>query len=273
MTAQLLRGRLAVITGIIIKNTIIYFKLLLLHIIPSILGAGSGIGRSVGQVFAKQGASIAAVDVQESGIKELISTLPEGEHGYFTANIAKGDQIENLFQQVFQKFGKAPCILVNSAGITRDATLLKMSEKQLDEVLDVNLKGTILTTQVFGKLFVANKLKDGAVVNLSSLSGKMGNVGQCNYSASKAGVQGFTRSAAQEFARFGLRVNAILPGFIETPMTSAVPEKNVAYFTAITPLKRLGQPEEIANVALFLSSSLSSYITGTSIDVNGGLSM
>ncbi|CAD5122018.1 DgyrCDS10472 [Dimorphilus gyrociliatus] len=250
MSAQLLSSRLAVVTG-----------------------AGSGIGWAVGQIFAKQGASIAAVDVNESAAKEHISKLGGGEHGAFQADISKSDQVNDLFKKIFEKFGRAPTILINSAGITRDVTLLKMNEEQLDAVLNVNLKGTILTTQVFGKLFVANKLKDGAIVNLASLAGKMGNIGQCNYSASKAGVQGFTRSAAQEFARFGLRVNAILPGFIETPMTDVVPEQNKQIFTAMTPLKRLGQPEEIANVALFLSSHMSSYMTGVSIDVNGGLSM
>ncbi|XP_023315553.1 estradiol 17-beta-dehydrogenase 8 isoform X2 [Trichogramma pretiosum] len=176
-----------------------------------------------------------------------------------------------------EHYGATPSLVVNSAGVTRDNFLLKMSEAEFDEVLGVNLRGTFLVTKCAAQAMIqAAETEDtqgggGSIVNIASIIGKTGNIGQSNYAASKAGVEAFTKSAAAEFGQFGIRVNAVLPGFIETPMTDKVPDKVKQMFIKRIPLKRMGKAEEVAEVILFLASNKSSYINGASIEVTGGL--
>jgi len=181
--------------------------------------------------------------------------------------------VTSLWLTVKEDLGSVPSIIVNSAGITRDNLFISMQDTQFDEVMDVNLKGTFLVTQIGCQQMIQHGVTPGAVINISSVSAKFGNVGQANYCASKAAVIGFTRNVAREMARFNIRANTILPGFISTPMTDAVPAKVSSIIKAQIPLARFGHPEEVASVATFLAGSEAGYITGASIDVNGGLAM
>jgi len=172
-----------------------------------------------------------------------------------------------------EKFnGKSLDILVNNAGITKDSLLMKMTDEQFDDVINVNLKAVYIITQLFAKLAI-DQQRPMSIVNISSIVGKTGNLGQTNYSASKAGIIGFTKSAAKELARYNIRVNAVLPGFIKTPMTAKIPEKVISKFVERIPLGKMGDPEDIANAVNFLSSDLSSYMTGAQVEVTGGLDM
>lgn len=164
-----------------------------------------------------------------------------------------------------------PSILVNSAGITRDNWLLKMTESEFDDVYKVNLKGTFLMTQLFAKAIIENNVSSGSVINISSIVAKINNVGQANYAATKAGVISFTKVASKEFGKFNIRVNAVLPGFIDTPMITTVPDNIRNKFIEQCPLKRLGNPNEVAEVIAFLASEKSSYVNGAAIEVTGGL--
>ncbi|XP_064650300.1 estradiol 17-beta-dehydrogenase 8-like [Lineus longissimus] len=247
-------------------------KSILLGGIAVVTGGGSGIGRAVCQILARDGARVAVVDVNEKGAKETLNQL-NGEHMMITGDISKTASATQLVADVQSHFNEAPSILVNSAGITRDKYMLKMTEQQWDEVIDVNLKGSFLMMQAVGKVMAQKKVKNGSIVNVASIIGKTGNPGQVNYSASKAGVMGMTKSAAQELAKFGIRCNAVLPGFINTPMTDAVPDDIIETIKWFIPMKRTGTPEEVAETIAFLSSSKSSYITGACIEVTGGLYM
>lgn len=249
MASGLLAGRLALVTG-----------------------AGSGIGRAVCQAFAREGARLAAVDVHEKGLAPVLS-LP-GDNKAFTVDISQSvDAVTTLFNDVNKAFSQIPCCVVNCAGITRDSLLLKMDEKDFDQVLQVNLKGTFLITQVAGRFMIQNRIQNGSIVNISSIVAKVGNLGQCNYAASKAGVIGLTKSAAKELAKFGIRCNAIMPGFIDTPMVESIPDKVIDMLIKTIPLGRIGKPSEIADACLFLASDKSLYITGSVIEVTGGMFM
>merc|ERR1712080_469511 len=186
------------------------------------------------------------------------------------SDVSSKDSVSDCFKQILDKYKRAPDIIVNSAGITKDGFMLRMKEEDFDQVIDVNLKGTFLVTQAAASLMKEQKLT-GSIVNIASIVGRTGNIGQANYTASKAGVIGFTKTAAKELGMFGIRVNVILPGFIKTPMTDVVPEKVKAGILASVPLGDFGDPEDIADVVAFLASSRSKYITGASLDVNGGL--
>ncbi len=175
--------------------------------------------------------------------------------------------VEGLVQAVVEKFGKID-ILINNAGIARDKLILRMTEEDWDAVLGVNLKGTFNCTKAVIKHM--SKQRSGKVVSIASVVGEMGNAGQANYSASKAGVIGFTKTVAREFAQRGINVNAIAPGYIQTPMTDALPEKAKEELKRMIPMERLGQPEDVARAVLFLVSEASSYITGHVLNVNGG---
>lgn len=239
--------------------------------IALVTGASSGIGRAVCQVFAREGARLVAVDNQKKGLESVLS-LP-GNHHSFVADVSSAASVQALIKDVKDAFNEAPQCLVNCAGITRDRLLLKLKESEFDEVLNVNLKGTYLTTQAFSQYMIEKQVKSGAIVNISSIVAKIGNVGQCNYAASKAGVIGFTKSAAKELARHGIRCNAILPGFIDTPMVESIPGKVSDMLVTQIPMGRIGKPSEIAEACLFLASDKSSYITGACLEVTGGLSM
>jgi 3-oxoacyl-[acyl-carrier protein] reductase len=182
-------------------------------------------------------------------------------------DVTSGDEVEALVAAAVERFGGLD-IMVNNAGITRDATMRKMTEEQFDQVIAVHLKGTWNGTRKAAAIMRENKR--GAIVNMSSLSGKVGLVGQTNYSAAKAGIVGMTKAAAKELAHLGVRVNAIAPGLIRSAMTEAMPQHIWDQKVAEVPMGRAGEPSEVASVALFLASDLSSYMTGTVMEVTGG---
>merc|ERR1719145_277009 len=202
--------------------------------------------------------------------RETLGSLREDDHFAVTSDVSQASSVNDCFKQVLDKYKRAPDIIVNSAGITKDGFLLRMKEEDFEKVIDVNLKGTFLVTQAAASLMKDQQLA-GSIVNIASIVGKTGNIGQANYTASKAGVIGFTKTAAKELGKFGIRVNVILPGFIKTPMTDVVPDKVKQAFVSQIPLGEFGRPVDIAEVAAFLASSRSKYITAASLDVNGGL--
>ncbi|MEE6518854.1 hypothetical protein FKM82_030145 [Ascaphus truei] len=240
-----------------------------------VTGGGSGIGRAVSQRLSLEGASVAVVDLDVSSAIETLQMLSRGlpgqEHEAFAADVSQLQSVEALMEQVQSRFSLSPRIAVNSAGITRDEFLLRLSEESFDSVLSVNLKGPFLITQAVARAVVASGQNGGSIINIGSIVGKVGNLGQSNYAASKAGVEGLTRTAAKELARFGIRCNTVVPGFISTPMTQRVPQKVLDKFAGMIPLGRLGDPEDVADVCAFLASDDSKYITGASIEVTGGL--
>lgn len=238
-----------------------------------VTGAGSGIGRAVCRVFASEGATVIGADMNEKGMEETLAMIKDtGDHQSFQCDVSSSASVNNLLDKIKEKYSSAPQVAVNSAGITRDRTMMKLTEEDFDKVINVNLKGTWLLNKAVGKAMLTNKVQ-GSIVNISSLVGKTGNIGQTNYAASKAGVIGITKSMAKEMGKFNIRVNAVLPGFIETPMTETVPENLMQMTKLLIPLGRLGNPEEIANTCAFLASDKSSYITGATIEVTGGLFM
>jgi 17beta-estradiol 17-dehydrogenase / 3alpha(17beta)-hydroxysteroid dehydrogenase (NAD+) / 3-oxoacyl-[acyl-carrier protein] reductase alpha subunit len=192
----------------------------------------------------------------------------------FVSDIGQRSAVVSLADEIFSRTKAYPTIIVNAAGITRDALLLKMREEDFDEVIRVNLKGTFLINQIFCQRLLTQKPLDikASVINLASIVGKYGNVGQCNYTASKAGVEALTKSMAKELGRAGIRVNAVLPGFIQTPMTDKIPEKIREKLVGAIAMGRMGSPDDIAQVCLFLASNqMSGYVNGASIEVTGGL--
>ncbi|XP_053545115.1 (3R)-3-hydroxyacyl-CoA dehydrogenase [Bombina bombina] len=240
-----------------------------------VTGGGSGIGRAVSKRFSLEGASVAVVDLNASSANETLQTLskdlPGQQHAVFTADVSKSQSVSDLMEQIQSHFSASPHIAVCSAGITADEFLLRLSEESFDSVLNVNLKGPFLITQAVARGLVASGQNKGSIINIGSIIGKVGNLGQSNYAASKAGVEGFTKTAAKELARYGIRCNTVLPGFISTPMTDKVPQKVLDKFAGMIPLGRLGHPDDVADVCAFLASDDSKYITGASIEVTGGL--
>ncbi|CAJ0564111.1 unnamed protein product, partial [Mesorhabditis spiculigera] len=208
----------------------------------------------------------------EESAATTVAQLGGSGHLSYVGDVSKAADVEQLRKFAVEKLKNAPNVVVNCAGITRDATLLKMSEQSFDEVIAVNLKGVHLVTQAFAREAVANKAPL-SIINVSSIIGKVGNFGQTNYAATKAGVIAFTKSAAKELAKKKIRVNTILPGFVETPMTKAMPEDVLKSICAGIPMGRMGHTEEIADGVLFLASDLSSYVTGAQLEITGGLYM
>ncbi|KAL0106699.1 hypothetical protein PUN28_015325 [Cardiocondyla obscurior] len=237
-----------------------------------VTGAGSGIGREVCRVFAREGAKVVATDLNIKTAMETTATLEGKGHVALNVEVSDRKSVEAAFEQVLKQFSKPPTIIVNSAGITRDNFLVKLSDSNFGDVIDVNLKGTFLVMQTAVKAMIAaNATENSSIINISSIIGKLGNIGQSNYSASKAGVIAMTRSACMEFGQFGIRVNVVLPGFIDTPITTTVPDKVKELFIKNVPLRRIGKPQEVAEVIAFLASDKSSYINGASIEVTGGM--
>jgi 3-oxoacyl-[acyl-carrier protein] reductase len=236
-----------------------------------ITGASRGIGKSIALRFAKEGADIAITNIADDDefkatVKE-IETMGVKTKGY-VSNAADFKDSQRLIDEVVKDFSRID-ILVNNAGITRDTLLMRMTEEQWDAVLTVNLKSVFNITKAI--LPVMLKQKYGSVINMSSVVGVSGNAGQSNYSASKAGIIGFTKSVAKEVGSRNIRCNAIAPGFILTEMTSKLPENVKKEWAEKIPLKRGGTPEDVANTALYLASELSSYVTGQTIHVCGGM--
>merc|ERR1712098_569166 len=235
-----------------------------------VTGGGRGIGRAVCQVLARENAKVVVTDLSMDSCQETMQSLTQDDHFSVASDVSQAGSVNDCFKQILDKYKRAPDIIVNSAGITKDGFMLRMKEEDFDKVIDVNLKGTFLVTQAASSL-MKEKNVSGSIVNIASVVAKTGNIGQANYTASKAGVIGFTKTAAKELGKFGIRVNVILPGFIKTPMTDVVPDKIKEAFVSQIPLGDFGDPIDIAEVTSFLASNRSKYITGASFDVNGGL--
>ena len=234
-----------------------------------ITGGGQGIGKATARRFAEEGAKLAIVDVNEQAGKAVADELSEqAEAVFLKVDVSKRNQAQQLAQAVHDHFGRID-VLINNAGILRDAQLLKMTEEQFDAVIAVNLKGAFNCTQAVAPFMVEQG--SGRIVNASSVVGLYGNFGQSNYVASKAGLIGMTKVWARELGRKGICVNAVAPGFIGTEMVQAMPEKIIAGMVEKVPLRRMGTPQEVANVYVFLASDEASYINGAVISVDGGV--
>ncbi len=234
-----------------------------------ITGGGRGIGRAIGERFAKEGVRIVLVDLDEKNLSAAASSITSLGAKVLTiaANVAISEDVSRVVKETVTAFG-AIDVLVNNAGIVRDATLLKMTEEAWDAVIDVNLKGVFLCGQAVAKVMAEKK--SGRIINISSLA-RRGLFGQSNYSASKAGVVGLTKTWALELSKYGILVNAIAPGLISTDMTASIPPEVRANMLGKIPLGREGNPSDIAELAYFLASEGSSYIQGEVIPINGGL--
>ena len=239
-----------------------------------ITGASRGIGKGIAEVFAKNGSNIAftfasSVEKAQAFEAELSAKYGVKVKGY-QSNAAMHDAAVALADQVVADFGSID-VLINNAGITKDTLLMRMTEEQWDDVINTNLKSTFNLTKACLKTFLKNRA--GSIINISSIVGLTGNAGQSNYAASKAGMIGFTKSVAKELGSRNVRCNAIAPGFIETEMTDVLDQAVVDQWRNAIPLKRGGQPEDVANATVFLASDMSAYITGQTLHVCGGMLM
>ena len=233
-----------------------------------ITGAAQGIGFAIAQLFVDEGARVVIGDVNAEAADKAAVQLGGSERAIgVRCDVTNSDDVDALLAAAADAFGPVD-VMVNNAGITRDATMRTMTEDQFDQVINVHLKGTWNGTRKAAAIM--RERKSGAIVNLSSLSGKVGMVGQTNYSAAKAGIVGMTKAAAKEMAHHGVRVNAVAPGLIRSAMTEAMPQKAWDHKMAEIPMGRAGEVSEVATVALFLASHLSSYMTGTVMEVTGG---
>ena len=235
-----------------------------------VTGGSRGIGKAIALKLANNGAKVAIFATRESeAVNQTLSELKAtgNEVMFVPCDVSNFEQVKSSIDSVIEHFGKID-ILVNNAGITRDKLLMQMSEEDFDDVISVNLKGTYNTVKACIRPFIRNKY--GKIINISSVVGLMSNPGQVNYAASKAGIVGLTKSLAKEYAAKGITCNAIAPGFIATDMTEDLLDKQEGLINMI-PMKKVGNPEDIANLALFLASDMSSYITGEVIKVDGGM--
>ncbi len=238
-----------------------------------ITGGSRGIGKQVALKFAKNGYNIVINYVSDNtDIKELQEEFEKEnvEILLVKADVTKKEEIQNLVKTAIEKFGHID-VLVNNAGITRDGLLMRMKEEDFDKVIEINLKGTFLVTKEVIPYMM--KKREGSIINISSVVGVVGNAGQSNYAASKAGIIGFTKSVAKELASRNIRANCVAPGFIKTDMTDVLSEEVKENIHNQIPLKRMGEPEEVANLVYFLGSEESKYITGQVVHVDGGMVM
>lgn len=237
-----------------------------------ITGAGQGIGAATARKFAQEGAIVVACDVKQAAVDEVAQAC--GAFGNtaigWVVDVTDRTQVDAMVAAVRQRFGRID-VLVNNAGITQDARLQKMTIEQFDRVIDVNLRGVFHCSQAVADVMVAQG--SGAILNASSVVGIYGNFGQTNYAASKFGVIGFTKTWSRELGPKGVRVNAVAPGFVATPILDTIPDKVLAEMEHKVPLRRLGRPEEIANAYAFLASDEASYINGTVLEVAGGMTV
>lgn len=240
--------------------------------IALITGAAQGIGKVTALTLAKRGASIVVGDLKEGPLLDLAADFQALNCEYLPVvmNVTKEEEVNQAVAKALDRFGQID-ILVNNAGITKDSLLLRMSEEAWDNVLAVNLKGAFLCLKAVARPML--KQRRGTIINVSSVVGVMGNPGQANYSASKAGLIGLTKTMARELAAKGITVNAVAPGYIDTEMTKALPENTRKQLEELIPLKRLGNPQDVANTIAFLASEQAGYITGQVINVNGGMYM
>jgi len=238
-----------------------------------VTGSARGIGKAIVERFAAEGAVVVVNDIANEPVARDTLAAVERAGGKGTVemfDVGDSVQVEHAVKNILAALGRID-ILVNNAGITRDGLLMRMSEEDFDAVIRTNLKGTFLLTKAVSRHMI--KQRSGRIVNLSSVVGMMGNAGQSNYSAAKAGIAGFTKSMARELGSRGVTVNAIAPGFIKTAMTASLPEAVQKGFLEQIPLGRFADPEEVAELALFLASEAAGYVTGQVIGINGGLYM
>lgn len=237
-----------------------------------VTGSGRGIGRTIAESFAERGANVVLSDYNSESLANAKQVFQEKNYRFLAlpCDVTQEDQVNRLIEQIVSTYDHLD-IVINNAGITRDTLLMRMKTEQWDAVINTNLKGVFLVTKAVSKQLIKQRL--GKIINVSSVIGIIGNAGQSNYAASKAGVIGFTKSVARELASRNVTVNAIAPGYIATEMTHVLDEKaKEALLTAI-PLKRAGNSQDVANVALFLASPFADYITGQVIRVDGGMVM
>ncbi|MCL7745742.1 3-oxoacyl-[acyl-carrier-protein] reductase [Halalkalibacter alkaliphilus] len=234
-----------------------------------ITGASRGIGEATAKKFAIEGAKLALVDVNKTEVERTSTMIQElgGESIALEGDVTDRQNVENIMEETVAQYGRID-IVVNNAGITNDAKLVKMTEAQWDSVINVNLKGVFNVAQEAAKVMIEQK--SGVILNASSVVGLYGNFGQTNYAAAKWGVNGMTKSWAKELGKYGIRVNAIAPGFIATPMVEKMPEKIIDMMKEKSVLNCMGDPEDIANGYAFLASDEAKYITGTILSIDGG---
>ena len=237
-----------------------------------VTGGAQGIGAAIVDRLASEGATIAVVDINAEKASEVAAAVKQKgvDAESYKVDVSDTASVKALITEIVKRFGRID-ILVNNAGITRDGLLMTMSEADWDLVISVNLKSIFNFTKAVSRPMI--KQKAGSIINISSVVGLMGNAGQINYSASKAGVIGVTKSSAKELGSRNIRVNAVAPGYIVTPMTHKLDEKARAALIEAIPTKQLGQPEDVANAVLFLASDLASYVTGEVLRVDGGMAM
>ena len=235
-----------------------------------VTGASRGIGRAIAVHLASCGATVAGVARSVEALEGTLAAIREagGTAEGFAANVGNAADVTRVLEEIEAKFPKIH-VLVNNAGVTKDGLMLRMEDDAWDEVIDVNLKGTFLFCRALGAIMMRQRY--GRMINITSISGIMGNPGQANYAASKAGVIGFTKTIAKELASRGITVNAVAPGFISTDMTSVLPDKIKDEVKARVPVRRLGEPEDIADLVAYLASPSASYLTGQVIAVDGGM--
>jgi len=237
-----------------------------------ITGAARGIGFAIAEAFATASATVLIIDIVPEAVEKAVAALQSRGAKVFgyVGNVTDSAGMEALFANIVAKYGSIDC-LINNAGVTRDNLLIRMKEEEWQLVMDINLKGSFICTQKAFKHMM--KARKGNIINIASVIGLMGNAGQANYAASKGGLIAFTKSCAKEFAARNVRVNAVAPGFIETEMTSTLSQEIRAEYAKVIPLQKMGSPVDVANLCMFLASDASSYITGQTIAVDGGLTM
>jgi len=239
-----------------------------------VTGGTAGIGAAIARCFVNQGAHVIILGTnmeRGTSVAQELNAIPEGAGcTFYPVNVAKSEEVDAVTKKIMETHGTIN-ILVNNAGITRDQLLMKMSEEEFDDVMDVNVKSCYLMSKAWTRPFL--KAKGGRIINMSSIVGLVGNTGQANYAASKAAVIGLTKSLAKELASRQILVNCIAPGYINTPMTDKLAQGQKDAILPTIPLGRMGSPDDIANAALFLASEMSSYITGQTIIVDGGMVM
>lgn len=234
-----------------------------------ITGAGSGIGKETALLFALEGAKVVVADMNEKAGEETVAEIKKNGEGFFVKlDVSNREQSKQMVETTLEKYGRID-ILINNAGIAQDAFLSKMTEEQWDKVINVNLKGVFNCTQAVVEVMMNQG--NGVIINTSSIVGLSGNVGQVNYAATKAGLIGMTKTLAKELGKKGIRVNAVAPGFIATPMTAKVPEKILEMMKEKTPLRRLGETKDVAYAYLYLASDEANFVNGAVLCVDGGL--